>query len=266
MKKGISAWAFPSQNYPKNFAWAREAGFDGLELTMNEEPMDTATLRQQAKDEGIELYSLATGLYWTYPLTANDPNTRAKAEDIAKRQFDTAADLGCTDILVVPGAVSVDVPYDTAYDRAIEAVNRLAKHAESAKVTIGLEYVWNNFLLSPLEYRDFIDKINSDYVKAYFDAGNVAHNGFPTHWVNILGHRICQVHIKDFRRDIGNITGFCPLLEGDINLPAVVEALRGIGYDGWITAEMGTTRHYPEVGIKGISLAMDYLIYGGLPC
>ena len=107
-----------------------------------------------------------------------------------KKQLEHAAILGVDTILVVPGAVGVDfipnceiVPYDQAYDFALEAFGQLAEEAEAVKVSIGIENVWNKFLLSPLELRDFIDKIDSPYVGSYFDVGNVLFSGYPEQWI-----------------------------------------------------------------------------------
>ena len=86
--------------------------------------------------------------------------------------------------------------------------------------------------------RDFIDKIGSDYVKVYFDVGNTQFIGFPEHWIKILGSRIARIHMKDFKEAIGNLDGFCELLEGNVNFPAVMKALREVGYDKYLTAEI----------------------------
>ena len=67
------------------------------------------------------------------------------------------------------------MPYDIAYERAQEALRELAPYAEKLGVAIGVENVWNQFLLSPLEMRRFIDEIGSNYVGAYFDVGNVVY-------------------------------------------------------------------------------------------
>lgn len=254
MKKGISIWAFPGgMKIEECMRMAKTAGFDGIELALNEtgnlslESGEEEILgyRKAATEIGIEITSLATGLYWAYPLTSGDETIREKAKSIVRKQLDTAALLEVDTILVVPGAVGVDfipgsevVEYDTAYERAFTAIRELAPYAESKRVAIGLENVWNKFLLSPLEMRDFIDRIGSDYVGAYFDVGNVIYSGYPEHWIKILGKRIRKVHFKDFRRDVGTLAGFVDLLAGDVNYPAVMEALRKIGYNSFVTAEM----------------------------
>ena len=149
------------------------------------------------------------------------------------------------------------VAYDRAYDYALEAISQLAADAKDAGVAIGVENVWNKFLLSPLEMRDFIDKTGSPYVGAYFDVGNVVFSGYPEHWIRILGKRIRKIHFKDFRRMTAGLTGFVDLLAGDVDFPKVMEALEEAGYDGYCNAEMGAYAHYPLQMIYNTSHAMD---------
>jgi hexulose-6-phosphate isomerase len=103
---------------------------------------------------------------------------------------------------------------------------------------MGIENVWNKFLLSPLEMRDFIDSFHTRAVGSYFDAGNVLLTGYPEHWIKILGRRIVRVHVKDFKKSVGTAEGFVDLLEGDVDFEAVKAALAEVDYDGYVTAEM----------------------------
>ena len=121
--------------------------------------------------------------------------------------------------------------------------------------------IWNKFLLSPLEMRDFIDKFSSAYAGAYFDVGNVVYSGYPEHWIKILGKRIKKVHLKDYRRVAGGLHGFVDLLSGDVDYPAVIKALKEINYDGWLTAEMlPPYTHYTDQILINTSLSMDRII------
>lgn len=254
MKKGINIWSFPSDMSVKDcIKLAKKAGFEGIELGLNEEgEMSLKSTDEEIKDYirfadeiGIEITSLATGLYWSYPLTSNDDGIRAKAEEILKKQIYAASLLGVDSILVVPGAVGVDfvpgfdvVDYDVAYERSFNIIKKMSSYAEEMKINIGIENVWNKFLLSPLEMRDFIDKVDSAYVGSYFDVGNVIYSGYPEQWVKILGKRIKKVHFKDYRREVGTLAGFVDLLAGDVDYPAVVNSLKAAGYDGFVIAEM----------------------------
>lgn len=276
MKKGISIWSFGSAPLKESFALAKKAGFEGVEVALGSEgelnlsssEREIAAVKRMAEDSGIALYSVACGLYWDYPLTSDDAKTREKAKDIVKKQLETAAVLGCDGILVIPGTVCADfidpskvTDYETAYERSLAALTELKSVAEREKVHIGLENVWNKFLTSPLEMRDFIDKIGSGYVGSYLDIGNVLFNGFPEHWIKILKHRIKKVHFKDYRKAAGGLHGFVDLLAGDVDYPAVTAALAAAGYDGWVTAEMiPNYKTYNETLIYNTSNAMDRIL------
>lgn len=273
MKKGINVWSFPAgMSQADCIRLAAAAGFDSIELSLDEKgelsPESTeeqiVALRTLAQEEGIAISSLATGLYWANPLTHDDPAVRERAKNIVRFQIKAAKLLGADAILVVPGCVNArfiddcpEMPYDVVYDRALAAMQELKADAEAAGVVIALENVWNKFLLSPLEMRDFIDKIGSEYVKVYYDVGNTQFIGFPQHWIRILGSRISRIHIKDFKEAVGTLDGFCPLLEGDVNFPAVMQALRETGYDGPITAEINYIPCETDALVKATYGAME---------
>ena len=276
MKKGISIWSFPSAPLKDSFALAKDAGFEGVEvaldatgeLSLESTEQELLTIRRQADDAGIQLYSVACGLYWDYWLNDEDSAKRSKAKDIVKKQLECAAGLGCESILVIPGCVNADFAdpnkvcdYEVAYNRSLEALQELKAVAEEYKVEIGLENVWNKFLLSPLEMRGFIDAIGSKYVGSYLDIGNTLSNGYPEQWVRILNDRIKKVHFKDYRKAAGGLHGFVDLLAGDVNYPAVMQALNEIGYDGWVSAEMiPNYTYHTEAIIYNTSLAMDKIL------
>ncbi|WP_172251384.1 sugar phosphate isomerase/epimerase family protein [Saccharibacillus deserti] len=280
MKKGINIWSFPEGKPILECAvLAQKAGFDGIELSLNESgelglessEREVLTLRRQIEELGLEISGLATGLYWSYSMTSESETTRTRAVEIGRKQLETAAALGADTILVIPGAVGVDfipgsevVDYDKAYERAQEAVGSLAPLARQTGVAIGIENVWNKFLLSPLEMRQFIDSIGSEFVGSYFDVGNVVHSGYPEQWVRILGSRIKKVHFKDYRRQAGGLHGFVDLLAGNVDYPAVMAALRDIGYDGYATAEMIPNYvHHAEQIISNTSASMNAILGRG---
>jgi hexulose-6-phosphate isomerase len=170
---------------------------------------------------------------------------RKRNVEFTQKALQIARWLGTDAYLHVPGGVDVFfqpdaevVPYDAAYERARAVIQELVPAAEAAGVAIGIENVWNKFLLSPLEMRDFIDSFGSKQVGSYFDVGNVLLTGYPDQWIRILGKRIKRVHVKDFKRSVGTAAGFCDLLEGDVDFAAVKQALAEIHYDGYVTSEI----------------------------
>lgn len=274
MKKGISAWAFTVEDADQVFALAKKYGFDGVEMAMNvtgpvrpdstKEEMEA--LKEKAASYGLELYSVVNTLCWGYSLTANDPAIREKGAELIRRQIDVASWMGADTVLVLPGMVEgLDeggevVPYEVVMERIKVEIEALKGYAEERKVKIGLENVWNKFLMSPLEMRDLIDSFDSDYVGSYFDVGNVVNWGYPEQWIRILGSRIAKVHFKDFSRKIGTLDGFVDLLTGDVNYPEVLKALSEAGYDGWATAEVFPDPADPEKVLEVNSAAMDKIL------
>jgi hexulose-6-phosphate isomerase len=258
MKKGITYRSFPGgmtgEKDPfEAIAEARRMGYEAIELatglagrfTLDADEGFCRRLADHARRAGIDLSSLATVLHWECSLVDADPAVRRRSIDLTRRVLQQAAWLGVDAVLVIPGHVDIFwnpkaavVPYETAYERSLAAFRELRSEAERLKVALCLENVWNRFLLSPLEFRDFIDRVESPWVGSYFDVGNSFLLGYPEQWIAILGRRIRRVHVKDFRRTVGTIDGFCPLFDGEIDWRRVMEALRAVGYDGYITGEM----------------------------
>ena len=126
---------------------------------------------------------------------------------------------------------------------------------------LGIENVWNRFLMSPHEMAAFIDQFNSPWIGAYVDVANLIPFGYAEDWIRTLGKRVAGVHFKDYRRSVGTADGFVDLLEGDVNWPAVVEALNEIGYDGPVAAEMiPGYKHHPMVRVANASNAMNSIL------
>ncbi len=250
MKTGINFNCFQSgESYLALAREAKAAGFDLIEvatrmdgeLNLFSHERDFLRFREALSDIGIGMRSTNSGIFGKHPLTAKDPAARKEAMELVRRQLHAAAALGCDTTLVTIGAVTPDMDYESAYAFALETLTALADEAAACGVSIGVENVWNKFLLSPLEMRALLDQIASDFVGAYFDIGNVVLCGYPEQWIKILGERIKKVHFKDFRRDVGTLAGFTRLMTGDVDYHAVIKALRGIGYDDAAVTEINHT-------------------------
>ncbi len=248
MKKGLSDATFiPTWDTEKFLKEAGKAGFEGVELNFREiggdlTPDTTRTearaLAKKVEDFGLEIASMSTSLFNHYALSSGDVNLRKEGEEIALKMIELAGEMGTKVIQIVPGVITPDVPYEIAYNMAKESLERLAPEASANGVTIAIENVCNKFLPSPLEFVRFLDEINHSAVKAYFDNANAAVTGHPEHFVRLLGDRIVAVHLKDYREAVGD---FVSILEGDINWPVIMNALREIPYKGYAIA----TPHYP---------------------
>ncbi|MGD9633253.1 MAG: sugar phosphate isomerase/epimerase family protein [Pirellulales bacterium] len=259
MISAFNYWGFEhglSNEHPIDAAakQAAAAGFAAIELAIGETGVlsvtssqeDCRRIRTEVEAAGLRLESIGSGMSWGCSPSHPDPAVRRRAIELHEAALQRVAWLGCTSLLFIPGAVSIPwdpsylfVPYEDAYHWAKEATAALAKTAERLKVELSIENVWNGLFYSPLEYRDFIDSFGSSYVGAYFDVGNcMGQHQYPPHWIGLLGPRIKRIHFKDFKRAVGNLDGFCDLMEGDQPWAETMKALRAIGYDRTVTAEM----------------------------
>jgi len=257
---------------PKALAEVKKMGLDGLELAFGAGCFDTGTteaqckaIRKTARDLGMKIDSLASGAYWDLSLSSPKASVRKKAVAFTKKYLQAAKWVGAKVVLVVPGAVAVPwdpsqpvVPYATVWKNATESVRALLPTAKKLGVTIGLENVWNWFLADPIAMKTFIDQFKSSRVGSYLDVGNMLINGYPEHWIEILGKRVKAVHFKNFtRQDCGGVLhGFGDdLAKGDVDFNAVLKALARINYTGPITAEMIPFCRLPDMVLPDMKLA-----------
>ncbi|MDF2814355.1 MAG: xylulose 5-phosphate 3-epimerase [Paenibacillus sp.] len=273
MLKGLNQWCFPTDTpLDKVLSVSSDAGYAAVELnlypsggigfTMDTTAEEAEAIAKQARGYGLQLRSLSTGLMGKTPLSSPDASVREQGRNVISKQLQIAELLGIDTVLVVPGVVNAETSYDQCYERSQRELLVVAEEAEKRGVTIGVENVWNKFLLSPLEMARYVDEIGSSKVGAYFDVGNVLLFGFPEHWIRILGKRIVKVHVKDFKTAVGNYGGFVPLLAGDVNWKAVREALQEIGYTDTLTAELTAYAVDPYQMVYDTSRHLDVIIGG----
>ena len=251
-RKSIYLSCLPGATNEEKFINAVATGFAAIEAPALKDADELAALKALYEKYNIVCPSvMASG--WDSPATSPDPEVRAKSADNYKIAIRTAVALGTDTILVVPGVVNENIPYEIAWENARLTVASVIPYAAEMGVYLAIENVWNKFLLSSREMAEFVDSFNSEWVKAYFDVGNILLYGFPQHWIIALGERIKKIHIKGFKR---NGMEWTSLLKGDVNWQAVMDAFKAIGYDGWITAELGPD----DRGLKGIADDMDYIL------
>ncbi|MBN1808466.1 MAG: sugar phosphate isomerase/epimerase [Planctomycetes bacterium] len=261
--------AFPEGTpFEEMFAFAREAGFDGVELQHGEPPRDFTEdtpddvlleIRAAAEVAELEIPSI---MPVAQDIASPDRDKQARAVKVLKRVSEQAALLGAGTVLIVPGRVKEDAPYDEVFSCAQEGMKRLADACAAVPVVLSVENIWNKFMYSPLEFAQFVDDVGAPNVKAYFDVGNIMLFGFPEQWIRILGPRIDKVHVKDYRRDAPGAFGFCNLLEGDVPWPQVVKALEDVGYNGYLTAEVSGYRTGKALGARAAAEALNAIISG----
>lgn len=263
MKKGLGFGMIKEElSLTDKFKLVKDLGFDGVELNS---PLDMkiSDVLSAKEKSGIELPSVVNKDHWSKPLSDPDPQVRQECIESVAKSLEEVKELGGDTVLVVPGVVNEKVSYEQAYYNSQNSIRQLIPYAEKKGMQIALENVWNNFILSPIEAKRFVDEINHPLVGWYFDIGNILRYGWPEHWIKTLNTRIMKLHIKEFSRELMNTKGLwegfkVDLLEGDNNWPVVMKTVSEINYSGgWLTAEVnGGDRNH----LKKISLQMDKII------
>jgi len=210
----------------------RAAGIGGVELLIADEGrltfetplVDCRELANRAASLNLKITSLATQAFWEVNYADPDERRRRRAIDITMSMLERAAVLGAAAVLVMPAVVGLDddmrprVAYSDALSRSFEALCGLRESAEAFGVTIAVVNASNRFLLSPAEFADLIDRVNSAYVGVGLDVEAVMRIGYPADWIHTLGGRLKCVHVEN--RDC--------MAPGD----TVRDALRRAGYEG----------------------------------
>jgi L-ribulose-5-phosphate 3-epimerase len=110
-------------------------------------------------------------------------------------------------------------------DAVARAVKGLASVAADAGIVLGLENT-----VSASDNVRLLELIGSPWVKIFYDVGNAVNlmGVDPAREIRKLGkERICQMHLKD-RPYLG---------QGKVNFQQVAEAVRAVGFGGYVTLE-----------------------------
>ncbi|HUB33967.1 MAG TPA: sugar phosphate isomerase/epimerase family protein [Bryobacteraceae bacterium] len=221
----------------ERFLLAKESGFEAIECPTTPEQDKAEEMLAASKQAGLPIHSVMNQEHWNSPLSSDDPAVVEKSLEGMRTSLRNARLWGADTVLLVPAVVTPQVTYAQAWERSQRQIRKLVPLAQELKVIIGIEEVWNKFLLSPLEMARYVDEFQTPWIRAYFDVGNIEIWGYPQDWIRTLNRRIVKLHIKDFsfrKRQ----AEFPALLEGEIDWKAVHAALAEVGYRGTATVEL----------------------------
>jgi L-ribulose-5-phosphate 3-epimerase len=259
IKKAVLISMLPQKmSYVDRFKLARDTGFEAVEAQTVKEQREADAIRKAADETKIRIHSVMNMDHWDFPLSSPDPRVVDRGIEGMKTSLHNAKLWGADAVLLVPAVVTSQVSYKEAWERSQKQIRRLLPLAEELKVVIAVEEVWNKFLLSPLEFANYIDEFRSPWVKTYFDVGNVVLFGYPQDWIRTQAKRIVKVHIKDFKLRKGTYS-WVNLGEGDIDWPAVRSAFTEVSYSGFVTTELdGGDEPY----LREVNKRVDRLVLG----
>lgn len=225
----------------------KDAGYDGMEvlltddgdITADSSEADLAKVRKLFDDRGMTMQGMCLSVKDRGSLVTGNPADADRFRDCVQAGVRACRQLGIDTVLIIPGGVTADIPYDVCYQRAREGVETLKPIADQG-VNLAIEYVWNNFFLSPLELRGFLDDVDHPHIGFYMDTGNMMAFGFAEQWIRIVGPHVKKVHTKNYKRK--PVWEWPSLLsDGDADWDAIMAALRDIGYNGPLISEMSGT-------------------------
>ena len=257
MKKGTCLGTAPGKTPDEQYANAKNLGFDGVEVGTMTDPATRQEHKAASEKHGVAVSSVMNSGHWGDPLSHPDPAVRERSLEGVAASIDTAVALGADTVLIVPAVVNVDVTYEQAWELSVDSIKKILPAAEKKQVILAVENVWNKFLLSPVEFAEYVDSFGSERLQAYFDVGNIVAYGFPQHWIRTLGGRIAKVHVKGFDAEKH---AFVQLLAGTIDWPAVMKAFKDIGYDDYITAEQAGEGRGPMKDAEKISAELNKIL------
>jgi|DewCreStandDraft_1066081.scaffolds.fasta_scaffold00049_161 L-ribulose-5-phosphate 3-epimerase len=228
------------------FALAQELGFDGVELVFSAQDYEqlplwtipgAARVRRLAAEAGVALPSVCATYFNRYGFVSDDAAVRRRSLEVLRRLCETAAEAGIRTILIPCfGEGEIRSRDATHHARIVEALAACAEQAEERELILGLEAA-----LPAQELIELARRVNHPAVQIYFDVGNAVPAGYdPAHELRVLSPYLCQVHIKDRRRDGQTVA----LGHGDVDFAAVTKALQAIGYDGWLVLETPSGTEY----------------------
>lgn len=218
------------------FTVAKELGFDGIEYCIGGDYEDSLLwqadgpekLKALADKDGVEIASLSPGVFSSLNPVVDDAEKRAEGIKMMTHVIEVCPPMDTKAILAPMFPADFNEWPDATWQMLIDGLKPLAEAAEKCEVVLALETMFNADQMGMV-----VDKIGSPYVKVYYDTGNLYNRGYdvPAE-LRQLGDRIGMIHGKDTD---GKMLG-----EGRVDFKSVSDAIRDIGYDGYIVLETPT--------------------------
>ena len=240
-----------------------ETGFAGTELgDWGFMPTDPSVLRQELAARNLKLLASWVSVY------LHDADRHAASEADAVRTARLLAEVGGTDNLIVLGNDPYGDPMrtqnagrirpehgmtDAQWKVFTEGANRVAR---AVKRETGLRTVFHHhigtWVETPEETATFLRMTDPGVLGLVFDTGHYRFGGGdPVEGLRRHADRVWHVHFKDHDPRVAEQSRrnkwdaiqsvehgvFCELGRGDVDFPAIIQELKGIGYAGWIVVE-----------------------------
>jgi D-psicose/D-tagatose/L-ribulose 3-epimerase len=219
------------------FAMLKDAGFDGVEIPIFDREVEKyADLRARLDGLGLEALAVAARADHDNPLSA-DAAVRAEALVATKANLDSAAALGASLIcgpLAAPLAVFTGAgPTDEEKAHAVAYLQELGPYAEERGLTIALEYL-NRFEMyltnSAADLAELVRTAGHPRIRMMYDTFH-AHieEKDPAAALRACADVLVHIHLSENDRSTPGA--------GQVAWSETFDAIREIGYDGWVVIE-----------------------------
>ena len=225
---------------------AKEAGYDFLELSIDENPirrarLDWTKLQQQeliaiCKKVGLPILTLCLSGTRSTPIGSEEADLREQGIALTRKAIDFAQDTGIRLVQIMG--------YDEFYNPQnlktqnlyIDALNQLTAYAGGKSVILGIENIDAPFMNCAEKIYERIKDINSVYIQMYPDIGNIYASGVDVERdLSFTKGHTAAFHIKD---SLPNIVRDVSYGEGMVDFVKFFQFLIKQGYSGLLTAEM----------------------------
>jgi len=256
IKLGICNEMFQGWEIGRVFRYAGKLGYDGVEiapftLADSVEEISQARrreIRREAEDAGVEIVGLhwlfvkPEGLYINHP----DDSIRLRTRDYLLRLVEFCGDLGGR-IMVVGSPKQRNIlegqTYRDTYRRTLEVLQAVLPEAEARGVTLCLEALdphQTNFLTDTEEAMRLVRDIDHPNLQMMVDVRS-AWFGEKEEVPDVI--RSAAPYLRHIHANDANRLG--PGM-GDVDFGPIVDALREVGYEGYVSVEVFDFSPGPE--------------------
>lgn len=247
MKIGICNEMFKDWELEKVFSFIKETGYEGIEIapfTLGDsvdiiQKETIIKIRELSEKYNIEVI----GTHWLLvkpeglSVSSRDKKLREKTAEYLCKLVRFTAEIGGS--LMVFGSpkqrsISEGQTYDEVKENVKEVLNKVLLECEKNNIFLCLEPLARsetNFMNTAGEAIKIIEEINHPYLKLHLDVKAMSDEPKPIPQIIKEGSK----YLKHFHVNDKNLGGPG---SGDIEYRPIIDALREIGYNGWLSVEV----------------------------
>ena len=228
-----------SEGLADAFAQAAALGFDAVEVfPSSADETDGDELAALCERHGLRVAAIGTGAGWVrhrLRLTDPDPAVRRRAVAFVAGVIDLAARFGAPAIIgSMQGRADAPVTRAQAIEWLRESLEELGPRAHARGMFLLYEFLnryETNLCVNTAEAVELVDSLRAPGVRLLCDLFHMnIEEADLAAALRLAGPRVGHVHFADSNRRAAGL--------GHTNFAPVIAALRGIGYQGYLSAEV----------------------------